>query len=145
MVYDGKRWSFDGLYQSTQELSIIEDGKLCKSVEFGNVEYDKKDDGSFEATIELKTHKLVSDFKLDKLVIFGGGNTADYKEWSLDSSMYTVAYDGATHTATIRIKVPATELAKVPVDENQGFDVYFTFTLDGKETSAIKTAHVPFQ
>ena len=145
LVYDGKRWSFDGLYQSTQELSIIEDGKLCKSVEFGNVEYDKKDDGSFEATIELKTHKLVSDFKLDDLVIFGGGNTADYKEWSLDSSMYTVAYDGATHTATIRIKVPATELAKVPVDENQGFDVYFTFTLDGKETSTIKTAHVPFQ
>ncbi|MCI6734175.1 MAG: hypothetical protein MR437_03760, partial [Clostridiales bacterium] len=128
-----------------QELSIIEDGKLCKSVEFGNVEHNKKDDGSFEATIELKTHKLVSDFKLDDLVIFGGGNTVDYNEWSLDASMYTTAYNEETHTFTITINLPASELAKVPVDDNQGFDVYFTFTLDGKETESYKSAHVPFQ
>ena len=146
LVYGGKRWTFDALYQTTQELSIIEGGKLTKSqaFEFGNNTFEKKEDGSFEATIELKVHSAITDFALEDLVIFGG-SSGKYKEWSLDSSMYTVAYDEATHTATIRIKVPATELAKVPVDSNQGFDVYFSYKLNGKAYVGIKTAYMSFQ
>lgn len=144
LVYGGKRWSFDGLYQSTQELSIIESGKLTKAVDFAKVEHEKKDDGSFEATIELKIHKLATDFNLDDLVIFGGSSSA-YKEWSLDASMFTATYDEQTRVYTLKINLPASELAKVPVDDNQGFDVYFTYTLDGKVVKSYKTAHISFQ
>ena len=144
LVYGGKRWSFDALYQTTQELSIVDKGKLAKSYELDEVESVKKDDGSYDVTIVIKNNKLVTSVDFEDLVIFGGGED-NYNEWSLDETMYTCDYNAESDTLTIRIAVPASEIAKVPVDDNQGFDVYFSFTLNGQPTAAIVTARVSFQ
>jgi len=145
LVYNGKRWSFDALYQATQGATIVNKGKLEKAYELGDVDYEKKDDGSYEVTVTLKNHVQVEKLDLAKLVIFGGDNEETYKEWALAASTYTVSYDAEADTLTVKVTVPAEEVQKVPAAYNQGLDLYFTYTLGGTPFDAIVSAYVPFE
>lgn len=145
LVYNGQRWSFDALYNATQEQSIVNNGTLGKAYGLTGLDVKKDADGGMDVTIELKNNALVEKLDLVKLVIFGGDSNEAYKEWSLDASTYTVTYDAEKDVLKIVVKVPASEIAKVPVADNQGIDVYFTFTLNGQTSSEIiVTAPVSF-
>ncbi|MBQ7913075.1 MAG: hypothetical protein IJ308_04930 [Clostridia bacterium] len=144
LVYNGQRWSYDALYQSSQQLTIVENGCEASAYELASVTPETKDDGSMVVTIVLENSSAVDALALDKLVIFGGGYSVAYNEWALDASMYTVNYDAEADTLTIVATLPASELAKVPVDANQGLDVYFTYTIGEAAASAYVTAYVTF-
>lgn len=144
LVYNGKRWSFDALYQATQQLSIVSDGVLTKAYSLESCQPETKDDGSMTVTIKIKNHSSVDSLSLDELVIFGGGNTVAYNEWSLDSSMYTVAYDADADLLTIVVNIPKSEIDKVPVDDNQGIDVYFDFAIGETASGSYLTCYVSF-
>ena len=145
LIYGGERWSFDALYKATQEATIVGNGKLEPAYGLKDVQSERKTDGSFEVTIAIGNHVQVEKLDVDSLVIFGGGVEAAYKEWELESSTYTVAYDADTDTLTITVTVPASEIAKVPVDDNQGIDVYFEYYIKGVAYSTLLTAPIDFR
>ncbi|MBR2441832.1 MAG: hypothetical protein IKB20_02040 [Clostridia bacterium] len=143
LVYNGYRWSYDALYQSSQQLTIVDDGCEVAAYELTKVESVENADESLTVTIVLENNPAVTELSLDALVVFGGGYSVDYDEWELDESMYTVTYDADADTLTMVVTLPKTELAKVPVDENQGIDVYFSYTLNGNVASGLYvTAYV---
>lgn len=141
LVYGGQRWSFDALYTATQENAIVDQGKLVKSSELTKVDYAEKADGSFDVTLELTFNKLAT-LELQQLVIFGGDGDA-YKEWKLDASYYTVKTEGGKMIITLTI--PKAEIDKVPADENQGIDIYYSVTVEGVAADTYKTAHIEFK
>lgn len=144
LVYNGKRWSFDALYQATQQLTIVDNGVLTKSYSLDSCEAETKEDGSMTVTIQIKNHSAVDSLALDDLVIFGGGSSVAYDEWSLDSSTYTVSYDADADLLKIVVNIPKSEIDKVPVDENQGIDVYFDVTIGETTSGTYLTCYVEF-
>lgn len=142
LVYNGYRWSFDALYQSTQQLTIVNDGCESTAFELASVESTVNADESMTITIVIENNPAVDALALSKLVVFGGGYEVAYNEWDLDASMYTVNYDAAADTLTMVITLPKTELAKVPVDPNQGIDVYFAYTIGEATSAAFVSAYV---
>lgn len=139
LVYNGKRWSFDALYKATQELSIVEDGLLSKAYWVEDVATTTADSGDKTVTIKIKNNSKVDSLALEELVIFGGDTSASYNEWALSDEIYTVSYDATADLLTITINIPKSELDKVPVADNQGIDVYFSFTV-GETTSSTYTS-----
>lgn len=142
LIYGGYRWSFDALYNASQETTIVDQGLLVKSSEISNVESTKNEDGSYSVTIEISYHSLAS-VELEALVIFGGDTSATYKEWELDESCYTVT--NANGKLTITVTIPKAEIDKVPEADNQGLDVYYIVTVGGVESETIKTAGLSFE
>lgn len=144
LVYNGQRWSFDGLFQASQQLTIVENGCEVSAYELADVKSETKTDGSVVATITLKNNAAVSALGLETLVIFGGDTSETYNEWALDESMYTVNYDATADTLTIVVTLPKTEVDKVPDADNQGIDVYFTMMIGESMGSAFVSAYIPF-
>lgn len=160
LVYNGKRWSFDALYQATQEATIVEDGVLVKNswLDYDNCTEELKDDGNIEVTIKIKNHSKVDKLELSKVVVYGyvvvtgsdGKASLSYAEWNLTnefrdgflSSTYTYEYDADTDTLTIVVTIPSSEV-EVYYDYSQGVDVYF-YTVIGN-TKGSKTESVPCQ
>ena len=141
LLYGGQRWTFDALYTATQENAIVEKGKLVKSSDLTKVDYTKNADGSYTATLELTFNKLAT-LKLQKLVIFGGDDSATYKEWALDASCYTVKTEG--EKMIITVTVPKAEIEKLPEAENKGIDIYYSVTVGGSASDTAKTAYIDF-
>ena len=141
LVYGGQRWTFDALYTATQENAIVDQGKLVKSSDLTKVDYAEKADGSFNVTLEITFNKLAT-LEFQQLVIFGGNGDA-YKEWELDASYYTVKTEGGKMIITLTI--PKAEIDKVPADENQGIDIYYSVTVAGVAADTYKTAHIEFK
>lgn len=142
LVYKGHRWSFDALYQSTQQLTIVENGCEVSAYTY-DYTYKTNADESVEVNIIIKNCAAVSQLDLSELVIFGGDTNATYTEWALDTSTYTSNYNADTDTLTITVTVPKTEIGKLPVANNKGIDVYFTYTLDGSTAEALVSVY-PF-
>lgn len=142
LVYNGYRWSYDALYQSSQQLTIVNDGCEVPAYELTKVEAVANADESLTVTIVLKNNPAVTELSLDALVVFGGDTAATYNEWELDDSMYTVTYDADADTLTMVVTLPKTELAKVPVADNQGIDVYFNVTIGEASSAALVSAYV---
>ncbi len=163
LVYDGKRWSFDALYQATQESTIVEDGTLITNSWIESVT-EKVENDNFVVTIEVKNHSKVNELVLNKVVVYGycpiddDGNIvdaanmkdADYFEWNLSfssdyrdyfkKSTYTYQYDAENDVLTIVVTIPCSETG-VFYPYSQGIDVYF-YTVIGNTRSA-KTESAP--
>lgn len=144
LIYDGKRWSFDALYKSTQEQSIVSNGLLTPSYWVESCDYETKGDGSVDVTIKIGNDVKVDSLSLDGLVIFGGDSSKTYKEWALSQDWITVSYDADADMLTIKVNVPADEVAKVPAADNQGIDIYFSVTINGVTGSTYTSCPIPF-
>lgn len=153
LVYNGQRWSYDGLYTATQETAIINDGVNKKSSEITGVKSNKNGDGSFDIEIKLANNALAS-VEMKDLVIFGGDDdTVPYVEFSLynddgkpiDGVTIDIVFDAEANVTTITLKIAASVIAKVPVSDNQGIDLYYKVTVGGNTSVAIKTAGISFE
>lgn len=160
LVYDGKRWSFDALYQATQESTIVEDGTLITNSWIDDVEETVDEDDNVVVTIKVKNHAKVDKLELSKIVVYGyvvvtdpntGKSSLDYAEWNLNNkfkdefvgSKYTSSYDPETDTLTVVVTLPSSEL-EVYYDYSQGIDVYFYTVIGNTKGSKVESAPCKF-
>lgn len=144
LVYNGMLWSFDALYQATQEKSFIDQGVLESSTSFTKVEATKGTDEALTVTIDFKYHKLVDGVEITNLVLFGQDSNS-YNEFSvIDYLSGEIAFNEAAHTYTIKLVIPKSEYSKLPIGSNQGLDVYFNITIEGEKSESSATAKFNF-
>lgn len=131
LVYKGMRWSWDALYKSYRQPSIVVDGRLESAVKLSNSE--SKIDG--ENTVITVTVKLAnSSVKLDEIdiVAFAGGSSASdpYNEFSIIeyASEPVISSDGLTYTYTLTVPTSVLK-ADLPGSPRQGIDFYAGYTL----------------
>lgn len=141
LIYNGTRWTFDALYNASQEASIIDHGKLVKSSELTNCESKNNEDGSITATIEITYHELTT-VEFVGAVVFGGDSNATYKEFKLDKSACTVKNEKGK--LTITVTVPKDIVDKVPEADNQGIDISYNITVGTATSLTIKSAYIAF-
>ena len=141
LIYNGTRWTFDALYNASQEASIIDHGKLVKSSELTNCESKNNEDGSITATIEITYHELTT-VEFVGAVVFGGDSNETYKEFKLDKSACTVKNEKGK--LTITVTVPKDIVDKVPDADNQGIDISYNITIGTATSLTIKSAYIAF-
>lgn len=138
LVFNGKRWSFDALYKSSQELSIVADGKLVPAFQMTDVDSAKNADGGLDVTITIEMNSNATDFALVALVPFAGDSSDDYSEVKLDENAFVVSVEG--NVVTITMTISADVLAELPVADNQGVDIYLTYNVAGQSAGEVYTS-----
>lgn len=152
LIYNGQRWSYDALYQSTQENTIVEDGVIVPHSTLEDASIKADANGGYDVTIEVGNHEKVDSLTISKLVAFGGGAEVKYGEVDIyaageaaDGVTVSIAYDEVTRITTITINVSKAIVDKIPVDHyNQGIDVYYNITINGVESSTYVSATLFF-
>lgn len=152
LIYNGQRWAFDALYQSTQENTIVEDGVIVPHSSLADASIKGNSDGSYDVTIKVSNNEKVDSLVVDELVAFGGGAEVKYGEITLytdgeevEGADVDITYDAETLITTITIKVSKAIVDQIPVDHyNQGVDVYYSVTINGVESSTYASASLFF-
>ena len=149
LVYNGMLWSYDALLESTQQVSIVENGKLGSqiTVQSSEMELDEQEENvTVTFTISWADGVTITFDEID-FVVFGfddSTNFSDYLEWSIlydedsgEISSYLVGgapvIDAAKRTATFTFKIPVEDLEDVMYDETFGIDLYIGWTFRGIE------------
>ena len=151
IVYDGKLWSFDGLYNAVNGTAIVANGKNKAAVSFTYHEIEKQEDGSYVGSFDVEVALPdLTELTIDDLAC------CDYERYYNGDKQYEETYlsnfEGAIEVTEVEkgiykvtFTVPA-ELAEAYVDGNgtsaepegyTGFDLYYSFTLDGADNSGL--------
>lgn len=152
LVYNGTRWSFDALYQATQESTVVENGTLVTNSWLED--YDcTTDNENFTITVEIKNHSKVDSLELNKVVVFGytAYSSSAYAEWSLSNqyrdqfvgSTFTQSYDAETDTLTVTVTIPCSE-TNVFIDYYQGVDIYYYTVINGTKGAKTESCVLSF-
>lgn len=130
LVYQGKRWSYDALYMSSQQSTKVLSGQLVEYVglDHGNIEIDE-DHTKLTATLSYNTLDGVQVADVD-FVIFAGGSTA-YNEFSVKEYVVGQPVVNGTKT-TYTLEIPISALVEEGFTEldcsNFGIDLYASYS-----------------
>ena len=138
LVYNGMLWSYDALLESTQQISIVENGKLGAQITVATSEMEldaTEENVTVTFTISWADGVTVNFDEID-FVVFGyddDENYTDYDEWSI----YEYLVGGApvinttARTATFTFVIPASDLADLMYKATFGIDLYIGWTFQG--------------
>ena len=134
LVYYGMRWSFDALYQSSQQANIVKDGANVPATEMTAAKGEKKGE-NVEVTVSVTVQDGVT-IKSAKFVVFGGGATAeeDYIEVDVSSLAGEPTIENNVYTYTLTITPD--KWATIVASENQGLDVFVTYEINTGTSTA---------
>lgn len=136
LVFQGKRWSYDALFSCTEQATAVTNGKIEDKV--ADIEYGatvkKNDDGSAKITINLRTNNG-TELAGHQFAIYSGSNAYNYVEFDLEDTDGIVAAAPVVNgnRTTYVFTVSADIINLLPMDENQGIDIYAWGT-KGEET-----------
>lgn len=151
LIYDGELWSYDALLESTQQSTIVSEGKRISQV---NVTTKKAEFDEVEETVTLTfVISYIAGVTLDleniDFVVYGyndGDNYSDYDEWSIlwdedeeDIGEYLVGgapvIDTASRTVTYTFTISLSDLEDLP-KLNIGIDLYLGWDYNGTKVPA---------
>ena len=130
LVYNGMRWSYDALLESTQQPTQVLNGSLQSLVSRGDGRFEfLPDSGNIKATLSYEQLSAAqiedSDFYIYGYVINEAGTALEYAAWSIKSLMGNpTSKDGVT---TYTFEIPASEIAKFYFVA--GIDLYLSYSV----------------
>ena len=154
LVYDGLRWSFDGLFNAATSKAIVSKGQNKASLEFDYTEISKNDDGSytgkFTVTVTLpdKTTFTATDIECCNYDRYYNGD-GTYEE----NPVNFVQNDLGNGVIEVVFTVPAELVDKYVNGEGKpdeptgytGFDLYYDTVLDGGANSSYNSVEDYFE
>lgn len=145
LVYDGKLYSFDALFNAANTSAVIVDGKNKAALDMVYTQLKKNDDGTY--TARLTVSEAIPDqteIKINKVVCcnYERYNNGD-GQYAEEEVPFTVSeMNGVT---TVTVTVPAALAADYATgsgtttknERTTGFDFYYDITLGGNTTKDI--------
>ena len=153
LVYDGMLWSFDALVNAANTQAIVAQGQNKAALEFSYISLTKNAEGkqsaSFEVTAALpdKTQFTVDDIVCCNYDRYNNGDGT-----YVEKSVQFTTEDKGNGKYVVTIIVPDdvyTEFTSgegLPAEPTgaTGFDMYYTLTLDGKQSSTYYSVNDTF-
>jgi ABC-type transport system substrate-binding protein len=153
LVYDGKRWSFDALYNAANVQAIVSEGQNKEIVAFDYTNISKNDDGTYSGSLKV-TAALPGITKVDiqKIVCcnydryYNGDGTYVEKEVE-----FTVD-DSTKGTYVVNFTVPADIVEEFTKGEglpeqptgSTGFDIYYGLEFNGEPSDTYHSVEDTF-
>ena len=144
IVYNGERYSYDAFYLAANNQAIVSNGRNEDVVSFSYEPIAKNEDGSYSGAMEIKA--ALPDLTVVTPTAIACCNYERYRNGDGEYDETNVEFevedkgDGVTRiTFTVPADVAADYATGSGTSENPtgvtGFDFYYDYTLDGKETA----------
>ncbi len=141
LVYDGKRWSYDGLYNAANSFAVLDDNSTSSSPFDYDFSYQANADNSGEGVVTVTLAlKDITTFTVSDVVIFHNfvkNGAAAYEEETIMEHAQVEVKDGVV---TITIDCPADLGAKYA--DGLGFDIYYTIKVGEYDSTSIFSVYV---
>lgn len=132
LVYNGVRWSFDALYKSTQQPTVVTDGVMTDAATYVSSETKFNEDESVDLTIKFQVLESLVFYpnEFDYLINGYYGAKQKYGEISLidEGIVPEVSFDEATHTYTVVLRGITKEIYSQFDVQLNGVDLLATYS-----------------
>ena len=143
IVYDGKVWSFDGLWEAADHGAIVSGGAIVPFVEVTSIDVQRLENGDlvvYLGAIEREFDEKNYGFVFGICLFACSDNTYEdyYEVYVTVSDESGWAYDETTGVYSFTFAAALVEqwLAAYPNPYVQGIDVYYAFSLNGSNLAA---------
>ena len=130
LVYNGELWSYDALYQASQEPTIVDHGKRITGATFVDfdIDFGEEEDDDMTLTIIVEYSELV-DLDGISVVLYGYADDYGdvYVEVDVTDFLKNTTPDADSLTVTYVFSIPADETEVLVIFA--GFDVYANYTI----------------